>query len=105
MCGAVQKLHCVPLCDHCLRNSLFVAHNFHRFYFNRSKWRTGNQIYSVPFCTKRSENTAAYSSQAQKQEKNEMQFNKSKRKKGESKGGKKGNKHVKGKRKLQKQQI
>ena len=23
MCGAVQKLHCVPLCDRCLRNFMF----------------------------------------------------------------------------------
>ena len=23
ICGAVQKLHCVPLCDHCLRNFMF----------------------------------------------------------------------------------
>ena len=23
MCRAVQKLHCVPLCDHCLRNFMF----------------------------------------------------------------------------------
>ena len=37
--------------------------------------------------------------------KKELNANKSTRKKGESKGGKKGNKHVKGKRKLQKQQI